>query len=114
MFHFLASESVPWSCARVLSLASHGLSLEATRLAVAVVRTMRRDWARGGAAATPTATPTNAKDEDWLVHPVDPVGTLFDTLAKAHQEQGKRSFSGLVHQFNPVFWLYPGLYTNFS
>ncbi|XP_022255372.1 zinc finger SWIM domain-containing protein 5-like, partial [Limulus polyphemus] len=91
-------EHIPTACARVEALRSHGCQKEALRLAVAIVRTMKRqqrEWQclwqaeqdRGAiqppASGMSTVKPTHSNSEGWVGHPLDPIGSLFDTLAEA-------------------------------
>ncbi|GFT99338.1 zinc finger SWIM domain-containing protein 5 [Nephila pilipes] len=90
-------EHIPTACARVEALRSHGYQPEALRLAVAIVRTMKRqqrDWQcrwqaeqdRGVAPCSSsgiTSNPLHYNQEGWIGHPLDPIGALFDTLAES-------------------------------
>lgn len=94
------SESIPTASARVEALRSHGYRKEALRLAVAVVRTMKRqqrDWQHrwqseqnkgSGSASSCTSSgissnPLHNNMEGWIGNPLDPISSLFDTLAEA-------------------------------
>ncbi|XP_076307460.1 zinc finger SWIM domain-containing protein 5-like isoform X1 [Tachypleus tridentatus] len=96
-------EHIPTACARVEALRSHGCQKEALRLAVAIVRTMKRqqrEWQclwqaeqdRGvvqpPVSGTSTIKPTHSNTEGWVGHPLDPIGSLFDTLAEASLTPG--------------------------
>ena len=92
------SEHIPTACARVDALKSHGFAREALRLAVAIVRTMKRNqviaqahWkqqqhvimkecsVQGGVASKPGGY---ASWEGWIGHSLNPIGCLFDTLSE--------------------------------
>ncbi|XP_064476945.1 zinc finger SWIM domain-containing protein 5-like isoform X2 [Ornithodoros turicata] len=107
-------ETIPMACSRVEALRSHGYQQEALRLAVAVVRTMKRqqrEWQcrwqaeqehRGPSSRgdhhhhrkSPIASSSSSSSsllgnsghsnsEGWVGHPLNPIGSLFDTLAEA-------------------------------
>ena len=80
------------------ALRSHGYRKEALRLAVAIVRTMKRqqrDWQyrwqsyqnKGSTSACTSSgtssNPLHNNVEGWIGNPLDPIGSLFDTLAEA-------------------------------
>lgn len=95
------AEPVSTSAARVEALRSHGYRKEALRLAVAVVRTMKRqfkermnEWhhshRNSNSSNCPQLTqsgvainPVYYNSEGWIGNLLDPIGTLFDTLAEA-------------------------------
>ncbi|XP_029837511.4 zinc finger SWIM domain-containing protein 5 [Ixodes scapularis] len=103
----LWQEPIPMACSRVEALRSHGYQQEALRLAVAVVRTMKRqqrEWqcrwqaeqerlglssrdhhrSRSGASGSGLSSHTShSNTEGWVGHPLNPIGSLFDTLAEA-------------------------------
>lgn len=93
----LWNEPIPTACARVEALRCHGYRQSALRLAVAVVRTMRRQqfewqckWQREQDFVTTACSnsdvcpnPIHCNTEGWLGNPLDPIGSLFDTLAEA-------------------------------
>ena len=102
-------EHVPTACARVDALRSHGYQCEALRLAVAIVRTMKRNqqlaiahWRRQSHKLLKNCTksgvarrPGYASWEGWIGHPMDPIGALFDTLAEASlipEDRGRMGF----------------------
>uniref|UniRef100_T1IH18 SWIM-type domain-containing protein n=1 Tax=Strigamia maritima TaxID=126957 RepID=T1IH18_STRMM len=93
-------EHIPTACARVDALRSHGYTKEALRLAVAIVRTMKRqqrieqqrwqnDRSNGYFSGAPCTSlgisrqPMHFNTEGWIGHALDPIGCLFDTLAEA-------------------------------
>nr|NP_001129959.1 zinc finger SWIM domain-containing protein 6 [Danio rerio] len=80
-------EHVPTACARVDALRSHGYPQEALRLAIAIVNTLRRQQQkqlelfrnhRKDVLHKGVTSITNL--EGWVGHPLDPIGTLFNTL----------------------------------
>uniref|UniRef100_A0A8C4QF72 Zinc finger, SWIM-type containing 5 n=1 Tax=Eptatretus burgeri TaxID=7764 RepID=A0A8C4QF72_EPTBU len=85
-------EYVPTACARVDALRSHGYMQEALRLAIAVGLTLRfqqeqqyenyRQQKKGCMLQKDTMTSV-ASTEGWVGHPLDPIGSLFDTLTEA-------------------------------
>lgn len=89
------SENIPIAAARVEALRSHGYRKEALRLAVAVVRQMKNQqdllhnrWQSKGSTSSCnvsgiSSNPIHNNTEGWVGHPLDPIGTLFDTLAEA-------------------------------
>ena len=102
-------EHVPTACARVDALRSHGYHCEALRLAVAIVRTMKRNQQLAGALwrkqshkilknctkSGVARRPGHASWEGWIGHPMDPVGALFETLAEASlipEDRGRMGF----------------------
>lgn len=102
-------EHVPTACARVDALRAHGYSGEALRLAVAIVRTMKRSqqlalqhWRKQSGKVLKTCSkagvsrrPGYASWEAWVGHPMDPIGALFDTLAEASlvsEDRGRMGF----------------------
>ena len=102
-------EHVPTACARVDALRAHGYSSEALRLAVAIVRTMKRSqqlalqhWRKQSGRVLKTCNkagvcrrPGYASWEGWVGHPMDPIGALFDTLAEASlvpEDRGRMGF----------------------
>ncbi|XP_023225369.1 zinc finger SWIM domain-containing protein 4-like [Centruroides sculpturatus] len=99
-------EHIPTACARVEALRSHGYQQEALRLAVAIVRTMKRqqrEWQcrwqteqeRGVVSCSSsgiTNHPLHCNTEGWIGHPLDPVGSLFDTLAESSLLPDAKSF----------------------
>jgi len=92
-------EHVPTACARVDALRSHGYTVEALRLAISIVRTLKQGQLQGqqrweeqqarlllncttsSVARNSAHVPSAA--EGWIGHPLDPIGCLFDTLAEA-------------------------------
>ncbi|KAK7508339.1 hypothetical protein BaRGS_00000578 [Batillaria attramentaria] len=100
---FTENEHIPTACARVDALRSHGQVKQALRLAVAIVRTMKRRllsdqaacnkeqetgagigrllFSSWNGASSSSRTPANTTA--WVGHPLDPIGVLFDTLAEA-------------------------------
>jgi len=102
-------EHIPTACARVDALRSHGFYSEALRLAVAIVRTMKRNqalaaahWRKQSHKIMKNCTksgvarrPGYASWEGWIGHPMDPVGALFDTLSEASlvpEDRGRMGF----------------------
>lgn len=102
-------EHIPTACARVDALRSHGYTGEALRLAVAIVRTMKRNqqlalshWRKQSPRLLKHCTksgvarrPGYASWEGWVGHPMDPVGALFDTLSEASlvpEDRGRMGF----------------------
>lgn len=102
----LTTEPVSTSAARVEALRSHGYRKEALRLAVAVVRTMKRQFkermnefswhhsSRSNSSSSSSSSqqltssgvainPVYYNSEGWIGNLLDPIGTLFDTLAEA-------------------------------
>ena len=102
-------EHIPTACARVDALRSHGYTSEALRLAVAIVRTMKRNqqlalthWRKQCHKILKNCTksgvarrPGYASWEGWIGHPMDPIGALFDTLTEASlipEDRGRMGF----------------------
>ena len=102
-------EHIPTACARVDALRSHGYCGEALRLAVAIVRTMKRNqqlamnhWRKQCHKILKNCTksgvarnPGYASWEGWIGHPMDPIGALYDTLAEASlmpEDRGRMGF----------------------
>lgn len=102
-------EPIATSAARVEALRSHGYRREALRLAVTVVRTMKRqqrEWHHRwfneqnkastssscsalDAMLTPSGVssrPIHVNIDGWIGNLLDPIGSLFDTLAEASLE----------------------------
>lgn len=97
------TEPIPTSAARVEALRSHGYRREALRLAVTVVRTMKRQqreqqhrWFNEQNKPTSSHSsdsfltssgvspkPIHVNSEGWIGNLLDPIGSLFDTLAEA-------------------------------
>ena len=89
-------EHIPTACARVDALRSHGYTTEALRLAVSIVRTMKRTqliakshWKQQQenilkeCTATGVAKkPGHASWEGWIGHALNPIGCLFDVLTE--------------------------------
>ncbi|KAM7368641.1 hypothetical protein PAMP_012958 [Pampus punctatissimus] len=80
-------EHVPTACARVDALRSHGYPKEALRLAIAIVNTLRRqqqkqlEFFRTHKKELLHKGMTSVTNlEGWVGHPLDPIGTLFNTL----------------------------------
>ncbi|GLD73955.1 zinc finger SWIM domain-containing protein 6 isoform X2 [Lates japonicus] len=83
-------EHVPTACARVDALRSHGYPREALRLAIAVVNTLRRQqqrqlehFRRHKKELLHKGHTSITNMEGWVGHPLDPIGTLFSTLAES-------------------------------
>jgi len=92
-------EHVPTACARVDALRSHGYTVEALRLAISIVRTLKQGqlqsqqrWEEQQARLLLNCTTSSvarnsahvpSAAEGWIGHPLDPIGCLFDTLAEA-------------------------------
>ncbi|XP_064605043.1 zinc finger SWIM domain-containing protein 5-like [Liolophura sinensis] len=96
-------EHLATACARVDALRSHGYLKESLRLAVAIVRTLKRlqrknqdkyklDRFEAAGECMPSTSSgithlglsSHASLTDgWVGHPFDPIGCLFDTLAEA-------------------------------
>lgn len=102
-------EHVPTACARVDALRSHGYHSEALRLAVSIVRTMKRNqqlaishWRKQSHKSLKHCTksgvarrPGYASWEGWIGHPMDPIGALFETLAESSlvpEDRGRMGF----------------------
>ena len=102
-------EHIPTACARVDALRSHGYIGEALRLAVAIVRTMKRNqslamthWRKQSHKILKNCTksgvarnPGYASWEGWIGHPMDPIGALYDTLTEASlmpEDRGRMGF----------------------
>ena len=102
-------EHIPTACARVDALRSHGYFSEALRLAVAIVRTMKRNqqlamthWRKQSHKILKNCTksgvarnPGYASWEGWIGHPMDPIGALYDTLTEASlmpEDRGRMGF----------------------
>ena len=102
-------EHVPTACARVDALRSHGYFSEALRLSVAIVRTMKRNqsvamshWRKQCHRVIKQCTksgvarnPGYASWENWIGHPMDPVGALYDILTEASlmpEDRGRMGF----------------------
>ena len=102
-------EHVPTACARVDALRSHGYNSEALRLAVSIVRTMKRNqqlaivhWRKQSHKILKNCTMSGvarragyASWEGWIGHPMDPIGALFETLAEASlvpEDRGRMGF----------------------
>ncbi|XP_031731002.1 zinc finger SWIM domain-containing protein 6-like isoform X1 [Anarrhichthys ocellatus] len=90
-------EHVPTACARVDALRSHGYPLEALRLAISIVNTLRRqqqkqmEFFRTHKKELLHKGVTSVTNlEGWVGHPLDPIGTLFSTLT----ETGRGSEDG--------------------
>ncbi len=100
--HQLWSEHLPTACARVDALRSHGYPRKALRLAVSIVRNLKkyqRDSlkqlkpsrkgkhrkASQNASSMNETSHNNARSsaEAWVGHPLDPIGCLMDTLLDA-------------------------------
>ena len=89
-------EHIPTACARVDALRSHGYTTEALRLAVSIVRTMKRTqliakshWKQQKENILKECTPTgvakkpgHASWEGWIGHALNPIGCLFDVLTE--------------------------------
>lgn len=69
------------------ALRSHGFAPEALRLAVAVVRSMKRNQldahARWKVAKMAAKKPMVSNWDGWIGHALNPIGCLFDTLIEA-------------------------------
>ncbi|XP_051498887.1 zinc finger SWIM domain-containing protein 6 isoform X2 [Apus apus] len=83
-------EHVPTACARVDALQSHGYPREALRLAIAIVNTLRRqqqkqlEMFRAQKKELLHRGVTSIMNlEGWVGHPLDPIGTLFNSLMEA-------------------------------
>ena len=94
-FQSIVAENIPTACARVEALRSHGYRQEALRLAVSIVRTLKKhqsdcqnvlhtDNTKPGASTSSASHShsTHCNNEGWIGHPLDPIGSLFDTLAE--------------------------------
>lgn len=97
----LWTEPIATAAARVEALRSHGYRREALRLAVTIVRTLKRkqymmcdEWNRAQSRASGSSSnlitaslvaqnPSFSNQEGWIGNLLDPIGTLFDTLAEA-------------------------------
>lgn len=117
-FVLSTTEPVSTSAARVEALRSHGYRKEALRLAVAIVRTMKRqfkermnDWHHSHRTSSSSSThqltqsgvainPVYYNTEGWIGNLLDPIGTLFDTLAEASLADGGKS---LEYYYGTVF-----------
>lgn len=113
-------EHVPTACARVDALRSHGYTVEALRLAVSIIRTLKQDQLQSqqrwdeqqsrssvkctgsSVARNPALVPSAA--EGWIGHPLDPIGCLFDTLAEASLVPDDQNRGGISNQyyFDPI------------
>ncbi|UYV76455.1 ZSWIM6 [Cordylochernes scorpioides] len=97
-------EHIPTACSRVEALRSHGYQQEALRLAVAVVRTMKRQQRDGQCRwQTEKTGPTHCNTEGWVGHPLDPIGSLFDTLAEASLLPEGKSFDQFYGELDSFF-----------
>ncbi|XP_071800276.1 zinc finger SWIM domain-containing protein 6-like [Asterias amurensis] len=101
--HQLWSEHLPTACARVDALRSHGYPRKALRLAVSIVRNLKkyqrdslkqlkpsrkgkhRKASSQNASSMNETSHNNARSsaEAWVGHPLDPIGCLMDTLLDA-------------------------------
>lgn len=117
---FIGTEHVPTACARVDALRSHGYTVEALRLAVSIIRTLKQDQLQSqqrwdeqqsrssvkctgsSVARNPALVPSAA--EGWIGHPLDPIGCLFDTLAEASLVPDDQNRGGISNQyyFDPI------------
>ncbi|VDP30326.1 unnamed protein product [Soboliphyme baturini] len=98
------TEHVPTACARVDSLRTHGHKAQAVRLALAIVRNMKKEQQK---ALTCLNIPKYA-DEDgsldlrhtvsdgWIGHPLDPVNCIVDCLISASEANGSRCLKSAV------------------
>ncbi|EFX76311.1 hypothetical protein DAPPUDRAFT_306274 [Daphnia pulex] len=113
-------EHVPTACARVDALRSHGYTVEALRLAVSIIRTLKQGQVQGqqrwveqqgrhlvdctGSAVARNAALVPSAAEGWIGHPLDPIGCLFDTLAEASlvpDDQNQRG-GGNQYYYDPI------------
>ncbi|XP_061423393.1 zinc finger SWIM domain-containing protein 5-like isoform X1 [Lethenteron reissneri] len=83
-------EYFPTACARVDALRSHGYATEALRLAVTVASTLLfqqekqlREYQQQRKESLHKESTSVMNPEGWVGHPLDPVGTLYDTLTEA-------------------------------
>lgn len=105
------AENIPTAAARVEALRSHGYRKEGLRLAVAVVRTMKRqqrEWQHRWSLeqnracsststsssynsfnSTASSNPLHSNSEGWIGNLLDPISSLFDTLAEASLSDSK-------------------------
>ncbi|RWS16826.1 zinc finger SWIM domain-containing protein 4-like protein [Dinothrombium tinctorium] len=110
----LWNEEIPTACARVEALRCHGYRQEALRLAVAVVRTMKRqqrEWQckwqleqdKGTSGVCKSSgistSPIHSNAEGWIGNPLDPIGSLFDTLAEASLTYDSKPFDAYYGAF---------------
>ena len=114
-------EPVPVTCARIDALRSHGYRVEALRLAVCLVRTLKHDqevhhrqWINESEKLAGTYTSTGVRrnamafahyppQEGWVGHPLDPITCLFDTLSDAAlppEERGKQQNSIILGEYS--------------
>ena len=112
-FVAIETEHVPTACARVDALRSHGYTVEALRLAVSIIRTLKQGqlqsqqrWVEQqgrllvdctGSAVARNAALVPSAAAGWIGHPLDPIGCLFDTLAEASlvpDDQNQRGGGG--------------------
>lgn len=112
MVALVPAENIPTAAARVEALRSHGYRKEGLRLAVAVVRTMKRQqrewqhrWSleQNRACSSTSATssthynfhstassnPLHSNSDGWIGNLLDPISSLFDTLAEASLSDSK-------------------------
>lgn len=117
-FFVFPTEPVSTAAARVEALRSHGYRKEALRLAVAVVRTMKRqfkermnEWHHSHRSSSSSSThqltqsgvainPVYFNSEGWIGNLLDPIGTLFDTLSEASLTDGGKS---LEYYYGTIF-----------
>ncbi|KAL1457349.1 hypothetical protein MTO96_043505, partial [Rhipicephalus appendiculatus] len=77
-------EPIPVACSRVEALRSHGYQQEALRLAVAVPAFIFSSHSLPGRPCAGFSNlTTHNNTEGWVGHPLNPIGSLFDTLAEA-------------------------------
>lgn len=119
-FRCVETEHVPTACARVDALRSHGYTVEALRLAVSIIRTLKQGqlqsqqrWVEQqgrhlvdctGSAVARNAALVPSAAEGWIGHPLDPIGCLFDTLAEASlvpDDQNQRG-GGNQYYYDPI------------
>ncbi|XP_013410887.1 zinc finger SWIM domain-containing protein 5 isoform X2 [Lingula anatina] len=109
----LWDEDISTACARVDALRSHGYMKEALRLAVVIVRTMkkrqredqekyRKGLEKGFKHSSPKqqSPPPPVSPEGWIGHPLDPIGCLFDTLLEASTAIDDSSSDSSVDSFS--------------
>ena len=120
-FVAIETEHVPTACARVDALRSHGYTVEALRLAVSIIRTLKQGqlqsqqrWVEQqgrllvdctGSAVARNAALVPSAAEGWIGHPLDPIGCLFDTLAEASlvpDDQNQRGGGSNQYYYDPI------------
>lgn len=110
MMMMVPAENIPTAAARVEALRSHGYRKEGLRLAVAVVRTMKRqqrEWQHRWSLeqnracsstsssynnpfnSTASSNPLHSNSDGWIGNLLDPISSLFDTLAEASLSDSK-------------------------